>query len=412
MACCYSSCGNTSASDLKRCGGCREVRYCSSRCQKLDWPSHVFDCKTGKPICTVYYLVRDMKNEVLPCHHQTRIDYGFDKGERMLGAESLRPICQLYHQLVGMLADPYADLRRWQKEGMLVEGIKQVFARIPPHRRGAHYRWFLEHQYVFDGSPADEGMVALQAQVRRETWTRAAWLYAGGSSSDPMNTIYDHMARGAQRSEHKLSCLLFVSYILDHDRPSPKLVMWLTFGFIAGHEPEISRCYTELLGRCTFEEICEAYETSSIPALFARHGVMEVDRDRDRYYALFADVMSGSPTTFKSVWHLKRYIYELDPRAESRPLAIPPCLVQCVIDDYGYGNCKKNEEWKLLDELYTQLFMKHEVDPLALHDACLQGELLQFAKGFMKLSPWTATYTRMLKNMYPLPDCKELMYVV
>ena len=52
------------------------------------------------------------------------------------------------------------------------------------------------------------------------------------------------------------------------------------------------------------------------------------------------------------------------------------------------------------------------MDPLALHAACLSGELLEFAKGFVKLSPYTATYTRLLKNPYPLPNFEELRCVV
>lgn len=407
MACCYSSCKSTARpSELKRCAGCRKVRYCSTSCQTLDWPSHVFDCMTGKPISTVYYLARAIREKNTPTQLQTRVDYGFQKAWRVLGVEGVGPLWRLYEQLFQMLADPYADLRRWQKEGRLVEGIKQTFRPIPPSLRGVHYRWFLDHQYVVDGTPADEDAVTHQGLLLVHSRLRAAWLYAGGSSSDTHDTIIDGITKLAQKSEPKMNCFLFVSFVLADNPPGPDGTMWLSFGLVAGKHRERFWRYAELLNLCTFEELCEAYETSSIPALFARHGISGLDYDCDRR---FDDVMSGSPTTFKSVWHLKKYVHEVD---GGTPTGEDPCLAQCAICDYGYGNCKKTEEWKLLDALYKQLFAKDDMDLLALHAACLRGELLQFAKEFVKLSPRTATYARLLKNGHPLPDCEESRYVL
>ncbi len=76
-------------------------------------------------------------------------------------------------------------------------------------------------------------------------------------------------------------------------------------------------------------------------------------------------------------------------------------------------NCKNPEEVKLLDKLYAQLLREkaRDVNPLELHAACLKGELLEFAKRFVTLAPWTAKYTRLLKNAYPLrcvSECSRL----
>ena len=380
-------------SNPKRCAGCRKVWYCSKRCQTDHWKFHVFDCRRGKPIGTVYYLARDMRRDLIPVDHQTRVDYGFERARELLGAGSESELCGLYQGLIRHLEVDLRELRRWQKEGTLVEGIKRAFEAIPPQNRGAYYKWFLEHPYVLDGSraPADNGAAMRNAEDEVHAFLRNGWPYAGGSPSDDRRTI-----ENAVRSfpEHKQICFFFCAGLRSQRHPNPVEESWLTFGFVAGFELEISRWYVELIKCCTFEELREAYESSSIPALFARHGNTAVANNQ-----LFSDVMSGSPRSFKSVWLLKKYVDEL---ASSSPEK-PPRAAQAVVCDYGYGNCRKPEDQKLLDELYTKLFAKGGMDPLALHAACLSGELLEFAKGFVKLSPYTATYTRLLRNPYPLP---------
>ncbi|RDX47713.1 hypothetical protein OH76DRAFT_1353663 [Lentinus brumalis] len=394
--CSYTSCEDTSL-DLKCCAGCRTVRYCSSMCQRADWGCHVFDCTTGRPINTVYYLARDMRRDVVPVHYQTRVDYGFDKAERIIGAEGGNKLCRLYQGLIRHLENPLMDLRRWQKERRLVEGIKRAFETIPFQDRDT-YTWFLDHQEFFDGSAVDEDTKKHQIQDSVDIMVLKAWPYTSdGSPNDTLLTVRSETARKFSKHEHE--CFFFFATILVQRCPEPETVMWLKFGFVAEPERELRLRYTELVSRCTFEEFRDAYTTSSIPALFAHHGIVALGSDR-----LFQDVMSGSPKTFKSVWHLKQHVDELAAANPHEPhlAPIPELFVIC---DYGYKNCQKaeDEDWKLLDDLYTQLFAKHGVDPLELHAACRRGELLQFVKGFMRLSPWTAKYARLLKNAYPLP---------
>ncbi|KAI0692175.1 hypothetical protein C8T65DRAFT_745238 [Cerioporus squamosus] len=142
---------------------------------------------------------------------------------------------------------------------------------------------------------------------------------------------------------------MFVSVALSSKRPNPFLPSWLTFGFVSvncgGAELGLGGLYQDLVKRCTFEEFCAAYETSTVPALFESKGLGRRDR-------LFCDVMSGSPRTWKCVWRLKHYIDQL---ASSKPDS-PPKPTPEVLRDYGYGNCKGLAEWKLLDDLYTKLF--------------------------------------------------------
>ncbi len=391
--CGYANCASQkSVVDLKRCAGCRLIRYCSPNCQKAHWELHVFDCKTGKPISTVYYLARDVRRHIVPVHHQTRKDYGFDKAERTLGSQGEILLAMFYLGLIENV--PLPRLRMWQQESRLAEGISAVFAASPLAQKAGPYEWFLEHQYLFDGSVVDPDTGASLLAHSVITALHNVWPYVGGDPSDTYGVMF---AKSRQLSQHQQTCLFFVAVIRSGNPgvPAPDKTTCLEFGFVAEQVPYINLAmkYAELLNRCSFAELCDAYATSSIADLFARCGIVEIGHN-----ALFKDVMSGSPYAFKPIWHLKFYIQ--NKLAGSSPYEVSG-PAPCVVRDYGYNNCKTPEEFKLLDELYTHLLVKCVVDPLSLHAACVAGHLLDFAKAFMKLSPFTAKYTRLLKSDYP-----------
>ena len=386
---------------MKRCAGCKKVGYCSTSCQKEHWPIHIFDCKPNKPISTVYHLRRDLLNDVIPVDAQTRIDYGFDKASKTLGGNSENKLVSLYQGLF-MLGVTEKELRRWQSERSMVENVKKTYETLPPENRGAYYPWFLQHQELLDGTPVDPSH-AMQATMESTLamW-RKGWRYMGGS---PHATEDEMKLALSALSPRRTDCFLFVSTALSSCRPNPFTSSWLTFGFVStnngGAELGLGGLYQSLIEQCTFDEFCSAYEISSIPALFERKGLGKRGH-------LFCDVMASSPRAFKVVWHLKHYVDQL---ASSTPDS-PPTPTPEVLRDYGYGNCKNTSEWKLLDDLYTKLFAdKTRADPLKLHEACQKGELLDFAKQFVKLAPWTAKYTRLLKNSYSASGASRSRYV-
>ncbi|KAI0737745.1 hypothetical protein C8Q80DRAFT_1222771 [Daedaleopsis nitida] len=357
---------------MKRCAGCKKVWYCGTRCQKEHWSMHIFDCKVGQPISTAYHLARAMHLDVVPVDPQTRFDYGFEKAERMLGVESAGKLCGLYQGLFICEVTP-KQLREWQRDGRLVEGIKATFEALPANNRGGYYPWFLQNQHIFDGTPVDEGLAAEIVENTLDNMLRAAWNFLGKS---PRASIADIKAYRVGSSAEVRACFDLYSHLLCSFRPTPAMFLWVSFGFVEA----LSRDYQTLIRRCTFGEFCTAYTSSSIPALFDRYRI--------------------TPRGHKSVWDLKHYVDQL--LAGDEPPLIPP--VRC---DYGYGNCRNASEVTLLDELYKMLFRKR-VDPLALHEACVGGELLEFAKKHVKLSPSTAKYARLLKNPYPLPSVDGL----
>lgn len=396
-----ASCEEPSPAE-KRCAGCRKVWYCSKRCQTQHWRFHIFDCKAGQPISTVYHLSRAVWGDVVPVDAQTRIDYGFDKADNMIGGDAQSRLLGLYQGLFYSGAKE-KEVRVWQREGRLIEGIKATFEAIPPANRGGYYPWFLQHQYILDPTPLAKEEAMENSTNRARTMLKDGWIAAGGSPNDSYEQI---RAKLSAMPEERQACHQFFAMAHSHAHPSPDLGSWLTFGFVASssleEEVHIAQQYMTLLNRCTFEEFCVAYETSAIPALFDRYGLSLGAAPH------FRDVMSGSPHMSKSVWNLKQYIDQLvplPPNADELPPLIPS--VRC---DYGYMNCRSPAERKLLDDMYMQLFTKPGMDPLALHDACIQGKLLDFVKSHMKLGGKSAKakYMRLLKNPYPLPDVEGL----
>ncbi|EKM61774.1 uncharacterized protein PHACADRAFT_248618 [Phanerochaete carnosa HHB-10118-sp] len=391
--------------NAKRCAGCRKVWYCSKTCQTDHWPRHIFNCKSGQPISTAYYLSSSVWGDEIPVDAQTRIDYGFDKAEKLLNGESGSMLLGLYKGLF-YAGVKEKELRLWQREGRLIEGIKATFEALPPRTRGGYYPWFLQHQYLLDGSPPDEDDVTRKTKDRALSMLRNGWIATGGSPHDSTEEIE---AKLAALSEERRACHHFYTMLFSQAHPSPDLLAWLHFGFVAsssmGEEMHIARLYIALLNRCTFEEFCVAYETSSISALFDRYDIPLGNSPQ------FRDVMSGTPHVNKSVWDLKQYVDQLialQPDAEG----LPP-LTPSVLCDYGFSNCKSPAERKMLDEMYTQLFAKPGMDPLALHEACIKGQLFDFVKSLIKLGGRSTAvkYARLLRNPYPLPDMEGLRCV-
>ena len=168
------------APNRKRCSSCRKVWYCSTRCKTENLKFHIFDCKRGKPISTVYHLARDIWRDTIPDHRQTRIDYGFEKAEMILGGDAQNKLCGLYRGLLVYRGVTELELEKWQKEGRLMQGIKATFETIPPEGRGSYYPWLLEHQYLLDGSPLDMDDIAKKKREYIVAMIRAGWVDIGG----------------------------------------------------------------------------------------------------------------------------------------------------------------------------------------------------------------------------------------
>ncbi|KAH9927191.1 uncharacterized protein BXZ73DRAFT_49142 [Epithele typhae] len=392
----------------KRCAGCRKVWYCDKQCQTQHWPWHIFDCKTGTPISSVYYLARACWGDLVPRDPQTRLDYGFEKVTSMLGGHQESRLLGLYQGVLHQEVD-LKLVRSWQRQGQLVQGIKSTFEKIPSRSRGQYYLWFLEHQSILEDPTNIDGTVT--SSVADETANRilrVGWTHIGGSPHDSKDTI---RAALAQAPPVQQACHNMYFNALSFAHPSPTLRDWTAFGFVAarseGDEVLLGQAYAELVQACPFDEFCAAHDEGAIPALFRRYNVGPLFNAR-----LFEDVMSSGPGSCKSVWDLKRRMDILASTFPGDPERDPSRLEPSVRVDYGYINCRSAEEVKMLDDAYAGVFGKLDngadsADPLLLHEACVAGKLREYVGRFVKLGTHKAAYKRLLRNVYPLREPVE-----
>ncbi|OSC97932.1 hypothetical protein PYCCODRAFT_1047383 [Trametes coccinea BRFM310] len=380
--------------------GCRKAWYCSQRCQKEDWIMHIFDCKLGQPISTVYHLARACRRDLIPVDWHTRKDYGFDRAGQAFGGAGESKLLGVYIGLFNYLNVPPKDVRTWRDEGRLVEGIKEAFDKIPAQSRGAYYPWLMQNRFILDDSlTLDTTQALAEEQESLNNGILVAWALIGGHPKGATPDQILHQTK--QWPAKKLACWQLYAMLAGRSRPGPDLAAWRSFGFVVagptGEELEMARQYRALIHKCTFDEFHAAYASSSIPDLFRRYGLQDLANN-----SRFCDLMSDPSPGMKSVWGLKQY---LDILISSDPSSRPkPSLPVSV--DYGYANCKNLDEHKLLDEAYKRLFMETSADPLELHQACIKGDLFRFVGKFVKFAPWAKKYKRLLRNNHTKTDPK------
>lgn len=352
-----------------RCSGCSKVYYCSKKCQNELWPVHIFNCNPKKPINTAYYLARDARRDRFPEDPQTCEDYGFD---RAFTAENRSKLLGLFQGLVNYHRVPPKTIHGWRLKGTLAEEIKKTFEKQPPEFRGGYYPWFLQNQWVLDRTlppPSGNNDLIYQSIL-------PGWRYAGGSPS-------------ATSDERK--------------PPGPNIndPVWISaYRFCLGGILPLNRtigCY--LASACAamsgtkwpypdFTELHAAYESSSLIALLDSKGLQT---ERKKIVHL-EDVLTGSPRVFKSVWYLKQIVMAQD-----------NAMIPSVAVDYGFINCKGDNEKLALKECYKRYFQDLDGDPLKLHEAAIAGKTLECVEGVVKLNKKDhKIMRRLMKNLYPL----------
>ncbi|CAG8984235.1 hypothetical protein HYALB_00004218 [Hymenoscyphus albidus] len=244
------------------------------------------------------------------------------------------------------------EVDRWQREGVLVENIKKEFRKLPEDMRGdslSHetYRPFLEEARTYL-SPEDQ-------QV--ENWIDV----------DP---------------EAKFESFELLRMVLMGTGPNPIQNLWVAFGFCvcqSEHEEGVlGGTFLRLLNhsvrgavKCTFDKFWRAHHAGQLISLMDSYN-LKINPRVKRFWS--------SPEERKfSVWYLKQFL------AINEPAKLDELRFQSVRLDYGFDNCRELEDICTLMEIYKRLLLV--VDPLKLHQACIEGRLFEFANPYHEMKP-------------------------
>ncbi|KAG5635941.1 hypothetical protein H0H81_009626 [Sphagnurus paluster] len=289
------------------------------------------------------------------------------------------------------------DVHNWRLKGRLGTEIKAAFGQLPADNRGAYYTWFLQNQYILDKSipiPVDEQLLN---QV--EETTLRAWRFTGHSESLSSQQIQEKIS---EMSPARSSCYYLVLALLidPMSHPHPNMVCWFEFGFCTCRgrmqESILTYIYRALMRQCSFDELVDAFDSATLPQLMDSKGFGQLRRA-----ITDLDDFMGSTSFRKSVWDLKQLVEVASGEGGGTfDLVIPSVRV-----DYGFMNCRSDSEFKDLIALYKQVFDMEHFSPIGLHEAAIQGKLLEHMEKFVQLKKSARKqFVRLLKNIYPLPS--------
>jgi hypothetical protein len=383
------------------CSGCKKVQYCSQHCQKEAWVTHIFDCSPGlKPIASYHYLFRAVARDLIPTHAQTLEDWGFNRANASAddhGQSNLLGVYQLVIKHYQIVLAP-KTLEKWRKRGVLLQEIKKAIERLPEGGRGEYYAWLVQNPYVLDRSlpvPACES-----AEDMAMRYLRDGWLFA---TKDQSKSVAEIKSRVDSWPLQKRYCLLLCGMIFNNASPHPTEEFWVRFGFCAGDQGDelyLGSCYRQLLETTSFEELYTAYQNSDVFSLFRRKGItmlVELLYTVPRRVRELEDVLRGTGRgIFKSCWFLKQWV-GVQSDAPSPDFGMD----LSVRVDYGFANCRGLEDFGTLLQIYKDYFDSHKADCLALHEACIKGELFKYLRRFARFK-LEKKHRALLKNPYPL----------
>jgi len=68
--------------------------------------------------------------------------------------------------------------------------------------------------------------------------------------------------------------------------------------------------------------------------------------------------------------------------------------------DYGFWNCKSQDDERDMEEVY-KIYFHPDTNPVDLHNAAIQGNLFEYVGKFVKLQK---KLKKLMVNPYPLPN--------
>lgn len=387
----------------RKCSACQRDWYCSEGCQKEMSMHHLFNCAIGRPINSADRLYLAIESDTLPDDPDTMRHFGF---AYLTSGEDQSFLLGLYKGLM-YLQVSNDTIHQWRLEGSLESNIIKTYETLPEEMRGGYFPWFLSNKHVLR-QPKDK-----PAEEIFQNWFDEARKHL---SPEDRDKLPDELLPTAKRES-----FLFYALCLHHYHPRPNEELWYTFGFCVCRDEYrqgmLGGVYQRLLGvpsrsadltetaqirPCTFEEFWKAHESGKLIQLMDAAGLKKERQDVE--LPLFHDTTVGQESESllerylveprirrRSVWYLKGFVEEESVGTEK------PLLQQSVLIDYGFANCKTKLDEHELKTAYSRLFKVS--DPLELHDACIKGQIFEYARRHIKLE---ARYRRLMENIYPL----------
>ncbi|KZT34192.1 hypothetical protein SISSUDRAFT_959897, partial [Sistotremastrum suecicum HHB10207 ss-3] len=193
---------------------------------------------------------------------------------------------------------------------------------------------------------------------------RRTWVRVGGSATD---STADITRIQKSWSKDRKICFKFFTEVLGTGIPSERsadsCVPFACCLYSVKFPETLCILYYTLIQRCSFDEFCEAYTTSSLIALMDRKGLYQ---ERSVMGPDFETVLSQSPRRISSVWYLRAYAHCQDAVPDLRHL-VP----------YGFGNTQDLKEMERLRLFYCKLFKAELIPSLELLEAANGGRLFE-----------------------------------
>lgn len=187
----------------------------------------------------------------------------------------------------------------------------------------------------------------------------------------------------------KLEAYVFLCQIRNGYVPDADEDNWIYLGFCTARDgdeiQQLAKLYRVLVDRCEFEEFWKAMAESKMVDLFKKYGLGHAIADLRNFETLLSAVGTG----YQSVWELKRF---------TRLSYAKPH--RSVLVDYGFCN-RRTLVLSDLRQAYTKFFTQGG-DEMALHEACIRGQLAPFLESELGGLPASA---KLVSNPYPLEGC-------
>ncbi|KZS90058.1 hypothetical protein SISNIDRAFT_468729 [Sistotremastrum niveocremeum HHB9708] len=346
----------------KTCIGCSRTAYCSTKCQKQQWFSHILRCENpGREVTTADRLVALIMTKDFTLDTPTMRDYGFSKAKSMAEGNSAVAV---YSEIIRIYGVRAPALHKWRIEGRLYEEMVRTYREAGKEESNSStFRWLLEHAYMFSSETSQNTSLLYDLGFNLE---RRAWIHIGGSPTDSHDDIMF-----AQRlwSADRKQCFKFCMHALSNGGPSVEATsLWTQFGFCVFDDFEcrpLQRLYATLIRNCTFNELCDAYSSSSLISLIDRK---KLKTARRKLPPDFETVLSASPHKIPSVWYLKSFALYDEARVPTTDVLIP----------FGFCNCENNAAMTRLRLFYGRLFKQYKVSPTQLQDAADHDQLYEY----------------------------------